>query len=184
MIMRGGGAIGADGLGGAAGICVTLLDIVPGAFAVTLGTVGAAVAEGGVARGGAVIGGGAVLVEDGALVAGGVVGVLGGITTTDGGRYVAATEAGVTSLEVDGDCVSVAVSAGFGGNAFGAADDDGGADGASALVSTAGGFATERAAGGSTAALRCWIARNTSPGCEMWERSILVLISSSPVPMP
>jgi len=85
--MRGGGAMGADGLGGAAGICVTLLFKALDTFVVVLGTVGgAAAAEGGVARAGAAIGGGAALVEDGALAAVGVAGVFGGITTTDGGR--------------------------------------------------------------------------------------------------
>jgi hypothetical protein len=131
MIMRGGGATGADGRGGAAGICVTLLGrllALLGAWPETLlGAVGVAVvAAGGVARGGTATGGVALVGAAGVVVAGR--GVFGGITTTDGGRYVAATEAGVTSLGVDGDCAGATVSAGFGGNAFGAADDDGGAD--------------------------------------------------------
>lgn len=196
MIMRGGG--GAAGLGGAAGICVTLLGDVlatllvkPTPLVTPLGAAGTAVvdADGGVARGGTAIGGAALDVSpDGAAgVAGG--GVFGGITTTDGGRYVAATEAGVTSLGVDGDCGGAGAAAsagGFGGTAFGAEGAAGVADaaGASTLVSTAGGFATGRAAGGSMAALRCWMARRTSPGCEMCERSILVLISSSLAPLP
>lgn len=103
---------------------------------------------------------------------------------------MAATEAGVTSLGAEGDCeaAGVAVSAGgFGGTAFGAEGAAGGAEAAgdSVLVSNAGGLATGRAAGGgSTTALRCWMARRTSPGCEMRERSILVLISSSVLPPP
>ncbi len=189
MIMRGGGASGADGLSGVAGICVTLLGKALVALLVrALGAVGGAavVADGGVARCGTAVAGGAVEVG---LPAGGVAGVFGGITTTDGGRYVAATEAGVTSLGVAGDCGDADVStADFGGNAFGAPDNDGvdGADtaGASTLVSTKGGLAAERAAGGSTAPFRCWMARSTSPGCEMCDRSILVLISSSLLPTP
>lgn len=87
MIMRGGGATGADGRGGAAGICVTLLGMVlaaPGAWVETpVGAAGVAVvvAAGGVARGGTAMGGAALV---GAAAAGG--GVFGGITTTDGGR--------------------------------------------------------------------------------------------------
>ena len=87
MIMRGGGATGADGRVGAAGICVTLLGKVlaalVGALLVTaLGAAGVAVvAAGGVARGGTATGG-AALVDVGGT--GG--GVFGGITTTDGGR--------------------------------------------------------------------------------------------------
>ena len=63
--------------------------------------------------------GGAVLVPDeavaGVVAAEVVTGALGGITTTVGGRYVAATEAGVTSLDVGGAGAS---SAGLGGLAF------------------------------------------------------------------
>jgi hypothetical protein len=86
MIMRGGGATGADGRGGAAGIWVTLLGrllAVLGAWIETLGGAAGAVvvAGGGVARGGTAIGGAALV---GAVAAGG--GVFGGITTTDGGR--------------------------------------------------------------------------------------------------
>jgi hypothetical protein len=146
MIIRGGGAIGAVGLAGAGlCICVTLLD--------AGGAVGACT-DGGVTRGGTAMAGGATLVEtdgEGVLAAGGIGGTLGGITTTDGGRYVAATEAGVTIR-------------GAGGTAWGASldglvapglDEDTDAAGAGALVSTTGvvtgGFADGRAAGASVA---------------------------------
>jgi hypothetical protein len=139
MIIRGGGAIGAAGLAGAAlCICVTLL-VADGAVE--------ACTDGGVTRGGTAIAGGAALVEtdgDGVLAAGGVPGTLGGITTTDGGRYVAATEAGVTILGAGGvACVSVD---GLGATAFDVAEDTDAA-GADALASTAGG-ATGGLAGG------------------------------------
>jgi hypothetical protein len=92
MIMRGGGATGVDGRGGAAGICVTLfgrLLMVLGAWLERL--LGAAVvAAGGVARGGTATGGAALDVSPvgaaGVAAAGGVAEVFGGITTTDGGR--------------------------------------------------------------------------------------------------
>jgi hypothetical protein len=56
--------------------------------------------------------------------------------------------------------------------------------GAAAAFSTGacvtGGAAGRGATGGDTASLRCVIALSTSPGREMFDRSILVLISSSP----
>ncbi len=62
-------------------------------------------------------GGAAVeLVAAGVVAAGGATGILGGITTTVGGRYPAATEAGVTILGA-GAGASVT---GLGGIAFGA----------------------------------------------------------------
>jgi hypothetical protein len=73
-----------------------------------------------------------------------------------------------------------------GGAAIGAAGDaDTGlvAGGATAAGLSAGACvagAAGRGAAGATASLRCVIAFNTSPGREMLERSILVLISSSP----
>jgi len=54
------------------------------------------------------------------VAAAGVTGALGGITTTAGGRYVAATEEGVTSLDVGGAGAS---SAGLGGLAFAGAPE-------------------------------------------------------------
>ena len=176
MIIRGGGAIGAAGFAGAAAcICVTF----PGGCAA--GGALPACAAGVVTRGGTAIAGGAALVGDepagGMVATGGVAGTLGGITTTDGGRYVAATEAGVTILGVGGAGASIA---GLSGTAFGAT----GAAGASAFASTAGiatgGFTAGRAAGCSTASFCCVMARSTSPGREICERSILVLMPSSP----
>jgi hypothetical protein len=85
MIIRGGGAIGAAGRGGAA-LCIGVT--FEGAAGV--GADGCAVAvgaTGGVARVGTAIAGAATFVEAGVAAAGcGAVGVLGGITTTDGGR--------------------------------------------------------------------------------------------------
>jgi hypothetical protein len=50
----------------------------------------------------------------------------------------------------------------------------------SAAACATGGVVGRGAAAGATASLRCVIAFSTSPGREMFERSILVLISSSP----
>jgi hypothetical protein len=173
MIIRGGGAMGAAGFTGAgACICITLLCAGVSAAG---GTPPVGVA-GVVTRGGTAIAG-EVVTGAGVVAAGGATGALGGITTTDGGLYVAATEAGVTILGAGGAGASVA---GLGGIAFGAT----GAAGASAFASIAGGAAggrtTGRATGCSAASFCCVRARRTSPGREMCERSILVLNSSSP----
>jgi len=181
MIMRGDGAIGAAGFAGAAAcICVT--------FAVGCAAGGAlpACAAGAVTRGGTAIAGGAVLVlvadgpAAGVVAAGGVTGTLGGITTTVGGRYPAATEAGVTILGAGGAGAGTSP-AGLGGTAFGGAT---GATGASAFASTTGvvtaGLITRRAGGCSIASFCCVMRRRTSPGREICERSILVLMPSSP----
>ena len=158
MIILGGGAIEPPDFAGAAScICATLL--CAGGCAVGV-----------VARGGAAMAGGAAveLVAAGVVAAGGATGILGGMTTTVGGRYPAATEAGVTIL---GAGASVA---GLGGTAFGAP----------AFASTAGfstgGLTAGRAAGGSVTPFCCVMARSTSPGREIFDRSILVLIPSSP----
>ena len=182
MIIRGGGAIGTAGFAGAdACICITLFCAAGGAAggALPAGAAGVGI----VTRGGTAIAGGAALVlgadgtATGGVAAGGGTGALGGITTTVGGRYPAATEAGVTSLGVAGAGISCA---GLGGAAFGGA----GTDGASAFASTTGGvtggLTAGRAGGCSAASLSCVMARSTSPGREICERSILVLISSSP----
>lgn len=108
--------------------------------------------DGGVTRGGTAIAGGAALGETGVLAAGGVAGTLGGITTTDGGRYVAATEAGVTILGAGGVTCGASVG-GLGATAFRV--DAAGAD---ALASTAGGVTGGRAGGrtaGASATLFC-----------------------------
>jgi hypothetical protein len=182
MIMRGGGAAGAAGLADAAlctCICTTLGD---GACAAG-GAAPAGAEVGSGTRGGTAIAGGAVLANGAGIVAaGGDKGTFGGITTTAGGRYVAATEAGVTILGA-GDAI-----AGVGGSATeraGFALAVATSAGASFLASTAGvaagGLTAGCGAGCSTAAPFCWVmARSTSPGREICERSILVLISSSP----
>jgi hypothetical protein len=185
MIIRGGGAIGAAGFTGAdACICVTLL----GACAAG-GTLPAEIlvgAAGEITRGGIATAGGAALPEGelaaGELatgVAGGVTGAFGGITTTDGGRYVAATDAGVTILGAGGAGVSAA---GFGGIALGADGAAGGSAFATAGGVATGGLTGGRAAGGSAVPFCCVMARSTSPGREMFERSILVLMPSSAGP--
>jgi hypothetical protein len=169
MIIRGGGAIGAAGFAGAV-LCIC---------APFAGGALPACAAGVVTRGGtAIAGGGAGLVAD-ETAEGGVAGTLGRITTTAGGLCAAPTEAGVTSLGVGGAGAGASLT-GLGGTAFGAA----GAVGASAFASIAGfatgGLTTGRAAGCSPTSLSCVMARSTSPGREMCERSILVLIPSSP----
>lgn len=117
----------------------------------------------------------------GALAAGGVTGAFGGITTTDGGRYVAATEAGVTIRGVDAAACGVSLE-GFGGVALGAA----GAEAtevavfASAAGAATGGLTAGRGAGASAAPF-CWMARSTSPGREIFDKSIFVLMPSSAV---
>src|SRR5258706_14769709 len=113
MVIRGGGATGAAGFAGAPlGICMTLAGVCAAGEALP------ACAAGVVARGGTAIAGGAVLeVPAGVVAAGGATGGLGGITTTVGGRYPAATEAGVTILGAGGAGASTA---GLGGLAFGA----------------------------------------------------------------
>jgi len=148
---------------------------VGGALAVAAGLVGGT-------RGGTAIAGGAVLgeVAGGAAAAGEVAGTFGGITTTAGGRYVAATEAGVTILGAGGATGAGGSLAGGAGIALAVAAGAG----ASVLTSGAGvtaGLIAGRATGCSTVApFCCVIARSTSPGREICERSIFVLISSSP----
>ena len=92
---------------------------------------------------------------------------------------MAATEAGVTILGTGGPTSL----AGRGGVAFSTTGADGGAAfGLAALASAAavtGGFTTVRAGGFSAASFCCCILRSTSPGREMFERSILVLMPSS-----
>lgn len=117
------------------------------------------------------------MAEAGGVATTDVGGTLGGITTTDGGRYCAATEAGVTIL---GAGAGVSIAGLGGGTAFGSA----GAAGASTFASTAsaatGGLTTAfGGADGPTAPFCCVMARNTSPGREIFDRSILVLIPSS-----
>lgn len=189
MIIRRGGGAGATGFSGVAGWTDALCaDACADIGAPAAGTGGVGTRGGTAAAGGATLAAG-VREDDvkgvsadtagGVTVpAGGAAGALGGMTTTAGGRC-AATEAGVTSL---GAGVSAA---GFGGAGFAG---EGGA-GASALASIegtprggfgAGGLTTGRATGCSAASFCCVMARKTSPGREMCDRSILVLNSSSP----
>jgi hypothetical protein len=84
---------------------------------------------------------------------------------------VAATEAGVTILGAGGATTGASL-AGLGGIAFGAT-------GASAFASITVGLTGGRATGGSGTPF-CWVmARSTSPGREILERSIFVLMPSS-----
>jgi hypothetical protein len=175
MIMRGGGIAGTGGLDGGADTC-TPCRLIPWA----VGCVGGAALVGVelAGRGGIATAGGAAVacVPVGTVgAAGGVAttetGTFGGITTTDGGR-IAATDAGVTSFGAG------ASTAGLG--AAGLAVRVGASSFASMEGAATGGFATGRVAGRSAASL-CWVmARSTSPGREILDRSILVLISSSP----
>jgi hypothetical protein len=98
------------------------------------------------------------------------------MTTTAGGRK-AATEAGVTNFGAGGSTAGLGGGTGFAGVAE--ASSCASIEGAVLTGVAAGGFAKGRAGGCSTAPFCCVMARNTSPGREMWERSILVLISSS-----
>jgi hypothetical protein len=84
MIIRGGGAMGAIGLAGAAN-CISARFEAAWAAGGALPTGAAGLAA--LIRGGTAIAGGAVLADGAALTAdGGAAGTLGGITTTDGGR--------------------------------------------------------------------------------------------------
>ena len=173
MMTRGGGATGAAGFAGAAlCICATLDMDGEGDWVCAAGGKPAAGAPGLVTRGGTAMAGGAALAM-GAVVAD-VGGTFGGITTTAGGRCAAATEAGVTTRGAG----ATGSTGNFGGTAFGVP----GAAGASVLASAAGttGLAVGRATGRSATPFCCVIARSTSPGREIFERSILVLIPSSP----
>ena len=96
---------------------------------------------------------------------GGATGATGGAT---GGRC-AATVAGVTTLGATGAGGAAAGGAGFG------------ATGAAGLVSCAGGAAGFGGAAGAGGAAGCFLSRmafSTSPGLEICDKSILVLISS------
>jgi hypothetical protein len=92
---------------------------------------------------------------------------------------VAATEAGVTILGAGGGGAGASL-AGLGGIAFGALNAAGASVFTSAAGALAGGLKAGRGAGTSAAPF-CWVmARSTSPGREIFDRSILVLMPSSP----
>ncbi len=136
-------------------------------------SVRAATGGGATGRAGAAAAGGAAVAAGGAgFAAGGATGGAGGRITEGAGRVVC----GVINRGA-----GVGVAAGFTtGGAAGAADA--GTDGAAVfVVSTGGRGATGRTGAGGTAAACCFcvMSFSTSPGLEMWDRSILVLISSA-----
>lgn len=158
MIMRGGGApMGAADLGGA---------VAAGGAAAAGGCAagGGATADGGATGGAGGLGG----AETGALVE-----ALGGAAGGGGG--------GAITAEADLGCGTTSRGAGGGSGAgFGGAGAF--ATGAAGLASTGGaaGGTGFGAAGGAAACCFCVISFITSPGFEICERSIFVLISSSP----
>jgi len=106
------------------------------------------------------------------LAAGGAGGAAGGTGTLATGR---ATLCGV--MKRGAGAGGVGGAAGLAGT--GAALEEAGADGAAVLVSTGGAAGRAGAAGGADAVCCCLvISFSTSPGLEMFDRSILVLISS------
>jgi hypothetical protein len=152
-----GGFIGAGG-GGASGFDAAMIGLSGG------GT-------GGATRGGAAAAGGTAG-ADATGVAGATTGGLGGTTTAAGGRE-AATVSGVTSRGCGGSTAGLGGAGAAGLTATGAAGLAAGGTGGTA-------FGSERAGGCAIDSFCCVMARSTSPGREIWERSILVLIASSP----
>lgn len=119
-----------------------------------------------------------------ALAVGGAA-ATGGATGAGGGAGIGGATRGGAALAAGGGAAAGGaggVTTGFGATTFGA----GGAGGAGGLtagatgLASAGGCATGRTGGlGATAGACCWCsAFSTSPGLEMCDRSILVLISS------
>jgi hypothetical protein len=132
------------------------------------------------AAGGAAVGG---------TWAGGTTGRIGGAITGDDATDDAVTDddaaggatAGRAGITGTGGDVIAGVAAGFGVRGATVAGRLTAAGGAvTGFSAGAGGAAGRGATGGATASFRCVIAFNTSPGREMCDRSILVLISSSP----
>ncbi len=161
-MMRGRGICGcAGGRGGGAGLVVVATG---GATVGGTGGAGGAVTAGGAAwtGGGAAVGGGAG--RGGAGAAGGT------LTAAAGGGGGAAT--GLAGCGT--------TSRGGGAAAGGGATTGAFATGAAGLAS-AGGLSAGRAGAAGGGACCLLIAFRTSPGLEMWERSILVLISSASV---
>src|SRR5579872_1699175 len=158
------------------------------------GGCGAAATGGVVGRGalGGVAAGGVEAVIDGAAGAGGATTATGagaGVTGRTGGAGTTGTTGGAGSIRVAGFSAAGTTIAGrvTGAGVTGAATE-GGAGGADAGALAAGGTTVGRGAtgtagrcgGAAAASFFCVIAFSTSPGREMCERSILVLISSSP----
>jgi hypothetical protein len=154
--MRGAGGCGAAATGGAVGRGATGGAAEVAAIGVDAVMEGGAVGGGGASTAAGAIGRGAVI--------GGTAGVAGaaGLSAIGGiaGRAVGVAGGGVT---------------GAGGTATGFA-----IGGTTTGFATAGGTTGRGGITGATASFRCVIALRTSPGREMCERSILVLISSSP----
>jgi hypothetical protein len=155
-IMRGGGGAGAEEAIGRAAI-----EAAGGALAETTGV---AAAGGTCAAGGG---------------AGRVVGALVGEDTAGGATTGCAGTTGAAGCEAAGDATTGFVTAGA---TTGRMTPAGGTvtPGFSAGACVTGGAAGRAAAGGAAASFFCVIALSTSPGREMFDRSILVLISSSP----
>jgi hypothetical protein len=128
--------------------------------------------------------GGAPAETTGGAPAGGTAATGGGVTGRTGGAATGDTAAGGATIGRGGTTVAGAAGAAATGAAGAgtAGFITGGATtaGFSAGVCVTTGAAGRGAAGGATASFRCVIAFNTSPGREMFDRSILVLISSSP----
>jgi hypothetical protein len=152
-----------------------------------IGAAGGAFAEitgGAAAAGTCAAGGGITGSAGGALTSDGVTGeaAAGGATTGGAttGRGGATGTAGGAATEAGG-AAAAGFAAGGGVTVVGRLTPAGNATaGFSAGACVTGGATRRGAAGGATASLRCVIAFNTSPGREMCDRSILVLISSSP----
>ena len=179
--MRGAGVVGrggADATGGAGAAGVALAGGAGGA-AGALGrtaTGGATTARGG-ADGGAAGGGAAGAA--GALGVFGVVEDAGGA----GGRMIGAGGRTVCGVMNRGAGAGLSGSAGFAGTG-GVAGADGATGVAAAGLASGGagrgGMAVGRGAAGGAApaCCFCWMSFSTSPGLEIWERSIFILISS------
>ena len=176
MIIRGGGAIGAVGLTGAEA-CICGL-IRTGGGATGGGEALPAGADGMPTRGGTAMAGGGYRRRSrcGAAGAAGGGRSFGGITTT--GAVERRPRLKPVSPIRCGLCRRRSVRRRLGRRCLWRHWDRGVSAFASTAGVAAGGLTTGRAAGCSTASFCCVIARSTSPGSEIWERSILVLMSS------
>jgi hypothetical protein len=157
---------GAGGGGGADGRAAT--GATGGVLAVTDG---GGTTEGICAAGGGMSGratGGAVGADVAGDIAGGATTARGGVTGIAGDTATGGAGVGATSF------------AGGGATVVGRLTPASGAATSFSGTCNTGGAAGRGAAGGGTASLRCVMAFSTSPGREMLDRSIFVLISSSP----
>ena len=145
------GAGGAEGAAGAAG---------RGAAGVTCGLADA-LTEGAAGAGGVTMAG-----------AGGAAGRGGAARGTDGATAGFSVIGGAMGRGAAGVTGTAAGAGGVAGLA--------GAGGATAGFAATGGAAGRAGGGAAAASFFCVIARSTSPGREIWDKSILVLISSSP----